>query len=314
MMSGFADVNDIPAASVDTAGRLMAARDALIVDAKETWTAIQEMEPGAEKVQFERQFAEHTRGFASLVQSDEFLKAHVLTASAETDSYAVGSITALNDRAAEPGGRFAAQADTALEAFRDGLEQRFSPFADRFEAAGTSVEEMAARFASRDRTEAQLMAWRPDEPDARASWLVFERALQADAEQLTASLPVGRALQEDLAREALLGSRQGDRLADIAALDKLVTEVRADLSDGDMDRIASGQLDPLIDKIRDPGIRSAVGSELRNLAAVEEGRDPAKRDSEPAERYRNLTEAHERSAERARETHGRDTPDRDLGL
>ena len=238
MMSGFADVNDIPAASVDTAGRLMAARDALITDAKETWTAIQEMEPGAEKVQFERQFAEHTRGFASLVQDDKFLKGHVRTASAETDSYAVGSIAALNDRAAEPGGRFAAQADTALEAFRDGLEQRFSTFAERFEAAGTSVEEMAARFASRDRTEAQLMAWRPNAPDARASWLAFERELQTEAEKLAATLPVGRALQEDLAREALLGSRQGDRLADIAALDKLVTEVRADLNDGEMDRIA----------------------------------------------------------------------------
>ena len=142
----------------------------------------------------------------------------------------------------------------------------------------------------------------------------FERTLQADAERLAAALPVGRALQEDLAQEALLGSRQGDRLVDIAALDKLIVEVRADLSDGDMDRIASGQLDPLIDKIRDPGIRSAVGSELRNIAAVEEGRDPAGRDSEPAERYRDLMEAHDRSAERVREPRNFERSDRDLEL
>ena len=313
-MSGFADVTDVPAASVDMAGRLMAARDALIADAKSTWTAIQEMEPGAEKVQFERQFAAHTRGFASLVQGDEFIRQHVRTTTAESDSYAVSSIAALNDRAGAPDGRFTAQADKALEDFREGLERRFLPFADRFDAVGTSVEEMAARFASRDRTEAQLAAWRPDDPDARTPWLAFERELQVEAERLASTLPVGRALQEDLAREALLGSRQGDRLADIAALDKLVTEVRADLSDGDMNRIASGQLDPLIDRIRDPGIRSAVGSELRNLAAVEEGRDPASRDSEMAERYRNLTEAHERSADRAREVRGLERPDRDLEL
>ena len=313
-MSGFADVNDIPAESIDTAGRLKAARDALIAEAKETWEAIREMEPGAEKVRFERQFAEHTRGFAALVEGNDFLRSHIRIASGEADSYAVGSIAALNDRAVEPDGRFAAESDRALEDFRDGLERRFSPFADRFEAAGTSVEDIAARFASRDRTEAQLAAWRPDDPDARASWLAFERELQTEAERFASTLPVGRALQEDLAREALLGNRQGDRLADIAALDKLVTEVRADLSDGDMDRIASGQLDPLIDRIRDPGIRSAVGSELRNIAAAEEGRDPAGRDSEPAERYRTLIEAHDRAAERARALRGREAPDRDLEL
>ena len=313
-MSSFADVNDTPAASIDPAGRLMAARESLISEAKSTWTSIQEMEPGAEKVQFERQFADHTRGFASLVGGDDFLGRHARAASIEADTYAVGSIAALNDRAGEPNGRFVAQADKALEDFREGLERRFMPYADRFDAAGTSTEEMAARFASRDRTEAQLEAWRPDEPADRTSWMQFERELQTEAEMLAATLPVGRALQEDLAREALLGSRQGDRLADIAALDKLVTEVRADLSDGDMDRIASGQLDPLIDRIRDPGIRSAVGSELRNVAAVEEGRDPAGRDSETADRYRNLIDAHERSAVRAREPRDRDDIDHDLEL
>ena len=314
MMSGFADVNDMPAASIDLAGRLMAARNSLIAEAKSTWNSIQEMEPGAEKVHFERQFAEHTKGFAGLIGGDDFLDRHVRTASVETDSYAVGSIAALNARAGEPEGRFAAQADRALEDFRSGLERMFLSHSDRFDAAGTSAEEMAARFASLDRTEAQLEAWRPDEPSVRTSWMQFERTLQADAERLAAALPIGRVLQEDLVREALLGSRQGDRLADIAALDKLVVEVRADLSDGDMNRIAGGQLDPLIDKIRDPGIRSAVGSELRNIAAVEEGRDPAKRDSEPVERYRDLMEAHDRSAERAREPRNFERSDRDLEL
>ena len=121
-------------------------------------------------------------------------------------------------------------------------------------------------------------------------------------------------MQEDLAREALLGSRPGDRLADIAALDKLVKEVRADLSDGDMDRIAKGQLDPLMDQIRDPGLRSAVGSELRNVAVVAEGQDITGRDSDPADRYRDLVVSHERSAARARETRGRDSVDHGLDL
>ena len=81
-----------------------------------------------------------------------------------------------------------------------------------------------------------------------------------------------------------------------------------------MDRIAKGQLDPLMDQIRDPGLRSAVGSELRNGAAVAEAQDIAGRDSDPADRYRDLVLAHERSAARARETRGRDSVDHGLDL
>jgi hypothetical protein len=150
----------------------------------------------------------------------------------------------------------------------------------------------------------------------------MERAMQVEAGKVAASLPVSRDLQEDLAREQLLEARAGDRLADIAALDKLVTEVRADLSDGEMDRVANGQLDPLMDQIRDPGVRQAVSSELRNIAAVEEeGRDVSGRDSEPAATYRELTLGHQRAADRAQaRTHdraqdrSRERDDRELEL
>jgi type IV secretion system T-DNA border endonuclease VirD2 len=226
----------------------------------------------------------------------------------------VASIRSLNDRAQEENGRFMALADAGLQEFRDRLQRSFAPYVDRFDEAGTSVAEMAARFTSRDRTEAQIEAWRPNEPAERMVWVQFERELQREAESIAATLPLGRALQEDLAREALLSSRPSDRLADIAALDKLVKEVRADLSDGNMDRIAKGQLDPLMDQIRDPGLRSAVGSELRNVAVVAEGQDITGRNSDPADQYRDLVVAHERSAARAREVRGRDSVDHGLDL
>ena len=314
-MSDFADVNDVPVGSIDPAGRLMAARESLIAQAQSTWSTIQEMEPGGDKTDLERQFAEKVRPAAELFGDSDYLNSHTQPSAMDSDAYKVSSITELNDRVQAEDSRFTAQADKALEDFCDGLERNFSPYADRFEGAGTTVEEMAARFASRERTEAQMEAWRPDDPADRASWMQLERELQGEAEKVAATLPVGRDLQEDLAREGLLGSQHGERLADIAALDKLVMEVRADLSDGDMDRVANGQLDPLMDQIKDPGLRSAVGSELRNIAAVEEdGRDVSGRDSEQADRYRDLTEAHARSASRTERERSRDSIDNELEL
>lgn len=313
-MARFESINEVPSGSVDPAGRLLAAREALIAEAKTAWENIQAMEPGAERVYLEGQFAAQGRAAAHLVVGNDFMTRHAQSVSTVDDTYHVASIMGLHDRAQEENGRFTALADAGLEEFRDRLQRSFAPQADRFEEAGTSVAEMAARFASRDRTEAQIEAWRPVEPAERENWVQFERDLQREAESIAVSLPVGRALQEDLAREALLSSRPTDRLADIAALDKLVTEVRADLSDGDMDRIARGQLDPLMDQIRDPGLRSAVGSELRNLAAVEDRGHISGRDSDSADRYRDLVIGHERSAARAKTAHGRDSVDHELDL
>lgn len=314
IMSEYADVNDVPSGSVDPAGRLIAAREALMAEAQSTWQSIQEMEPSADKVELEQQFADHSRTTMRVMGEDDFLKSHVTSVEDGKDPYSVSAIAGLADRASDVDNKYHAQADSAVADFRDGLEKAFTPFEQQFEAAGTNSEEVAARFAASYRTEAQLEATRPDDPTERAAWMQLEQSLQIEAEKVAATLPVGRELQEDLAREQLLEAKSTDRLADIAALDKLVTEVRADLSDGDMDRVANGQLDPLMDQIRDPGVRQAVSSELKNVAAVEEdGRDVSGRDSEPASTYRELTLGHERAAERANDR-SRDREDHEIEL
>jgi type IV secretion system T-DNA border endonuclease VirD2 len=304
-MNNFADPSDVPAASIDPAGRIMAARESMIAQAQSAWMTIREMEPGQDRVEMETAFAEQAKATAHLFPENDFLRSHTQKADVG-DNYSVGSVAAISARAGDETNPLHAQADKALGDFREGLERSFSPYANRFEDAGTTVEEMAARFVIADRTEAQLEAWRPDDPSDRSSWVEMEKSLQADAIKLASSLSVGRELQVELAKQGLLEARGGERLADIEALDKLVMEVRADLSDGDMDRIANGSLDPLTDQIRDPGVRSAVGSELRNVASVEEGRDVSGRDSDSADRYRNVIEAHDRAADRQREGRGRD--------
>ena len=314
-MQDFAAVNEVPAASLDAAGRLLAARETLLAEASNAWDRISDMNPGPERVDLEREFSEAAKATVMVFEKDAFFLSHASAVPAEADPYSVPMITALHDRAEASDGRFAAQADTALDRFMERLEDAFRDRADLFEANGTSAEEMAARFASRERSEAQLEAWRPEDANDRATWLEVERDLRREAEAVAMDLPMERELVEDLARDALLESRQGERLADLAALDRLVSEVRSDLGDGDMDRIASGELDPLMDAIRDPALRAAVGSELRNVAAIEEdGQDAADRESEPADRFRELAEIHERGRSRERGAPGRDDGDHEFEL
>ncbi|CAM4381175.1 relaxase/mobilization nuclease domain-containing protein [Palleronia rufa] len=305
IVSDFADVNDIPADTIDPAGRIAAAREALISEAQMAWTKIRNMEPGPERVELEGQFADQARSTTQLIGQDAFFQSHARGPGREVDPYAVAPVALLQERA-RGDGRFAAEADAALDAIRDRLADAFERFESRFEWGDTNAEEMAARFAAADRSAAQIHEWRPDDPDRRAEWLEMEREMRAEAEKVVASIPVGRDLLEDLARQELMEAERTDRLSDIAALDRLAKEVRADMSDGDLDRVGRGEMDPLIEKINDPGLRAAVGSELRNMGRVEDGQDLDVRDSEPVGRYRDLASVHERAAHRAERGRGRD--------
>ena len=291
LMRGFADGADVPPASNDVVGRLIAARETLMSDAESAWTAIREMEPGAERVELEQIFAGQARELGALLGSD-FLQDHASTVAPEKDPYFVSGMAALHDRAQD-----AAPAPSRPRQMRcwNASARRCRASSHRWKSAlssaGTSVEEIAARFATPERSVAQLEASRPDEPEARQDWLSFERDLQLQAKEVFAALPIGRDLLEDLARQDILDAGQGARLADLATLGKLIAEIRQDLSDGDLDQVAAGRLDPLMDRIQDPGLRQAVFSELRAIASLDEDQDIAGRDSEPAATYRARIEA-----------------------
>jgi hypothetical protein len=145
----------------------------------------------------------------------------------------------------------------------------------------------------------------------RSAWLGLECDLPARARGGFAGLLMVRDLWAGLARQDMLDAGQGSRLADIVTLDKLISDVRQDLRDGDMDQLAAGRIDPLMDRIEDPGLRQAVFSELKAIAAVDAGDDIAGRDSEPAATYRTRIEAFERAEERGRD---RDDTSGDYGL
>ena len=307
---GFAEGVDIPAAGADVIGHLIAARETLQAEADTAWSAIQDMAPGAEKVELEQLFAGKAREMGRLLGRD-FLADHSSSVSPERDPYRVQGIAGLAARAAEEGNPLVAEADAALGRFRAELARVLAPMESRLEEAGSSVEEVAARFTAPHRSEAQLEASRPVDAQERSDWLGLERDLQARARDVFAGLHMDRDLLADLARQDILDAGQGSRLADITTLDKLISDVRQDLRDGDMDQLAAGRIDPLMDRIEDPGLRQAVFSELKAIAAVDAGDDIAGRDSEPAAIYRTRIEAFERAEERGRD---RDDTSGDYGL
>ncbi len=307
---GFVEGVDIPAAGADVVGRLIAARETLQAEADTAWSAIQDMAPGAEKVELEQLFAGQAREMGTLLGRD-FLADHSSSVSSERDPYRVQGIAGLAARAAEEGNPLSAEADAALGHFRAELARVLVPMEARLEEAGSSIEEVAARFTAPHRSEAQLEASRPVDAQERSDWLGLERDLQARARDVFAGLHMDRDLLADLARQDILDAGQGSRLADIATLDKLISDVRQDLRDGDMDQLAAGRIDPLMDRIEDPGLRQAVFSELKAIAAVDAGDDIAGRDSEPTATYRTRIEAFERAEERGRD---RDDAGRDYGL
>ena len=157
---GFAEGVDIPAAGADVIGRLIAARETLQAEADTAWSAIQDMAPGAEKVELEQLFAGQAREIGTLLGRD-FLAEHSSSVSPERDPYRVQGIAGLVARAAEEGNPLVAEADVALGRFRAELARVLAPMEARLEEAGSSIEEVVARFTAPHRSEAQLEASRP---------------------------------------------------------------------------------------------------------------------------------------------------------
>lgn len=63
----------------------------------------------------------------------------------------------------------------------DRLEALFSFREDNLQAAGTSAQEMAARFLAPERSEGQLAAWHDQEGvEAKVLWRELERSLAAE--------------------------------------------------------------------------------------------------------------------------------------
>ncbi|PZQ96173.1 MAG: hypothetical protein DI533_17205 [Cereibacter sphaeroides] len=255
----------------DAAARIEAARGVMIASASEAWDAIRAMEPSAERVDLERSFAEQARSSLRLAPENLLLAEHARAAERADDPYHNATLASLArlDREMREGPSLDVGLRAALAHVREEVGERlmalFSAREDDLRAAGTSVEEMVARFAAPERSEGQLVAWRQQPtPEAQVLWRETERDLGRDIDAALRGLDLSPALSEAMARDQLLSSERHLRLSQVPALEALVDRLQETLRPEHLDRVRSGDLAPLTEQVRDPALRAAVAHEIKN--------------------------------------------------
>jgi hypothetical protein len=122
-------------------------------------------------------------------------------------------------------------------------------------------------------------------PDFVSEYAALERDLSEEAANIFADYEVPRDLQEVIARDQLIYGERYQRLSDVPAIEMIVERMSQELSQEDLDAVRAGDYTALREEIKDPAIRAAVGSELRNEADISDGNE---RHSEPVDQFQQL--------------------------
>lgn len=198
----------------DPAARIEAARSEMIASATEAWEAIRAMEPSAERVDLERSFAEQARASLKLAPDSILLAEHAQVADRNTDPYHNPTLASL--ARLEQGQTEGVSLDEGLRAtlahVREEIGERltalFSIREDELRIAGTSVEEMVARFSLAERSEGQRASWITEQPNTmqKVFWMETERALGQEVRAEVAAFNFAPELTEAVARDQLLSA------------------------------------------------------------------------------------------------------------
>lgn len=255
----------------DAAARIETARAEMVAAAVEAWDAIRGIDPSAERVELERRFADQARATLSLAPDNILLAEHARMASHEEDPYFNPTLASLARLEAETTAGLTLDAGLRAtlshvrEEIGERLEALFSLRQDDLQAAGTSSQEMAARFLAPERSEGQLAAWHDqDGVEAKVLWRELERSLGVEVGRDLETLSLSPALEEAIAREQILSAERHLRLSEVPALEAIVDRVQEIVPQADLDLVLSGDLTPLVEHVRDPALRAAVAHELKN--------------------------------------------------
>ncbi|MGQ0563555.1 MAG: relaxase/mobilization nuclease domain-containing protein [Gemmobacter sp.] len=255
----------------DAASKIEAARAGMVAAASDAWEAIRAMEPSAERVDLERSFADQARASLKLAPENPLLAEHARVVSREEDPYfhpTLASLARLDAGTAEGVSLDAGLRET-LSHVREEIGERltalFSLREDDLRAAGTTAEEMVARFVAPERSLGQLVQWSSqDGPEAKVLWMEAERDLTREVGRTLDTLELTPSLTEAIAKDQLLSADRNLRLSDVPALEAIVDRVQESLPREDLDRVLAGDLALLAEQVRDPALRAAVAHELKN--------------------------------------------------
>ena len=256
----------------DAAARIEGARAEMIASATEAWEAIRAMEPSAERVELERSFADQARASLKLAPDNLLLAEHARAAERRDDPYHNPTLASLArlDQGMTEGISLDAGLRATLAHARDEIGERltalFSIRKDELRTAGTSVEEMVARFSLSERSEGQRASWIAEQPNTmqKVFWMEAERALGQEVRAELATFTLAPELTEAVAREQMLSADRHLRLSEVPALEAIVDRMQESLRPEDLERVRSGDLGPLAEQVRDPALRAAVAHELKN--------------------------------------------------
>lgn len=256
----------------DAAARIEAARAEMIASASEAWEAIRAMDPSAERVDLERSFADQARASLKLAPDNLLLAEHARAAERSDDPYHNPTLASLSrlDQGMTDGITLDEGLRATLSHVRDEIGERltalFTIREDELRIAGTSVEEMVARFSLAERSEGQRASWIAEQPNTmqKVFWMETERALGQEVRAELAAFNLAPELTEAVAREQMLSADRHLRLSEVPALEAIVDRMQESLRPEDLDRVRSGDLGPLAEQVRDPALRAAVAHELKN--------------------------------------------------
>ncbi len=256
----------------DAAARIEAARAEMIASATEAWEAIRAMEPSAERVELERSFADQARASLKLAPENLLLAEHARAAERNDDPYHDPTLASLArlDQGMTDGISLDEGLRATLAHVRGEIGERltalFSIREDELSTAGTSVEEMVARFSLAERSEGQRASWIAEQPNTmqKVFWMETERALGQEVRAELAAFTLAPELTEAVAREQMLSADRHLRLSEVPALEAIVDRMQESLRPEDLERVRSGDLGPLAEQVRDPALRAAVAHELKN--------------------------------------------------
>lgn len=256
----------------DAAARIEVARAEMIASATEAWQAIRAMEPSAERVELERSFADQARASLKLAPDNLLLAEHARAAERSDDPYHNPTLASLArlDQGMTEGISLDAGLRATLAHVRDEIGERLTALLsireDELRTAGTSVEEMVARFNLAERSEGQRASWIAEQPNTmqKVFWMETERALGQEVDAAIKGLDLAPALSEALAKDQLLSADRHLRLSEVPALEAIVDRMLESLRPEDLERVRSGDLGPLAEQVRDPALRAAVAHELKN--------------------------------------------------
>lgn len=117
------------------------------------------------------------------------------------------------------------------------------------------------------------------------SYMELERSFAREGSAIIDDYEIPRDLDEVVAKDQLLQADLDKRLADIPAIENLVERAEQNLLQEDLDRVRAGDATALREEIKDPAIRAAVSSEMRNEGDVGNSDE---RHSEPVEQFQQL--------------------------